>query len=55
MSDIEALTTDVRQGLAAVADPTKAGPMQAYMKSELPFYGVPRPTPSCCANARTEP
>lgn len=26
--------------LAAVADADKAGPMAAYMKSEIPFYGV---------------
>jgi 3-methyladenine DNA glycosylase AlkD len=26
-----------------MADPAKAGPMQAYMKSELPFYGVQKP------------
>jgi 3-methyladenine DNA glycosylase AlkD len=33
----------VRRGLADAADPVKAGPMQAYMKSELPFRGVPAP------------
>ena len=33
----------VRSGLAALADPSKAPAMQAYMKSALPFYGVPKP------------
>lgn len=37
------LVDAVRAGLAAAADPAKAGPMQAYMKSELPFRGVPTP------------
>jgi 3-methyladenine DNA glycosylase AlkD len=26
-----------------LADPEKAGPMQAYMKTDMPFYGVPKP------------
>lgn len=38
-----ALIRDVRAGLSAAADPSKAGPMQRYMKSALPFYGVPNP------------
>jgi 3-methyladenine DNA glycosylase AlkD len=33
----------VRASLAAVGDPAKAGPMQMYMKSTLPFRGVPSP------------
>jgi 3-methyladenine DNA glycosylase AlkD len=33
----------VRAGLRAVADPTRAPVMQAYMKSTMPFYGVPAP------------
>lgn len=33
----------VRAALRAVADPEKAGPMQAYMKSEMPFLGVAKP------------
>lgn len=33
----------VRHGLAAAADPSRAPAMQAYMKSALPFYGVPAP------------
>jgi 3-methyladenine DNA glycosylase AlkD len=34
---------EIRAGLAALADPEKAPQMQAYMKSELPFYGVQKP------------
>ena len=33
----------IRSGLAALADPAKAPDMQAYMKSEMPFYGVQKP------------
>jgi 3-methyladenine DNA glycosylase AlkD len=33
----------VRKGLAEVADPERAPAMQAYMKSEMPFHGVPAP------------
>lgn len=32
---------DVRARLATVADPTRAPAMQAYMKSTMPFHGVP--------------
>ena len=34
------LVRQVREALAAVADPEKAPGMQAYMKSEMPFLGV---------------
>ena len=34
------LVADVRDGIAALADPAKAGPMQAYMKSAMPYRGV---------------
>ncbi len=37
------LVADVRAALATAADPAKAAPMQAYMKSEMPFRGVPKP------------
>jgi 3-methyladenine DNA glycosylase AlkD len=37
------LVTAARDGLAAVADPAAAEPMRAYMKSEMPFRGVPKP------------
>jgi 3-methyladenine DNA glycosylase AlkD len=33
----------VRNGLTAAADPAKALTMQQYMKSEMPFLGVPKP------------
>lgn len=33
----------VRQRLAELADPAKAEPMRAYMKSAVPFLGVRRP------------
>jgi 3-methyladenine DNA glycosylase AlkD len=36
-----ALITDLRTRLAAAADPARAPKMQAYMKSALPYYGVP--------------
>lgn len=35
-----ALAQSVRAALSAIADPAKAGPMQAYMKSEMPYLGV---------------
>lgn len=35
------LVTAVRAELAALADPVKAPEMRRYMKSELPFHGVP--------------
>ncbi|RLE12584.1 MAG: DNA alkylation repair protein, partial [Actinobacteria bacterium] len=38
--DTRALMEVVRSELAAVADPAKAGPMAAYMKTDMPFYGV---------------
>lgn len=33
----------VQAELSAVAEPDKAGPMQAYMKTDMPFYGVQKP------------
>lgn len=38
-----ALVAAVRAGLAELADPRKAPDMQRYMKSEMPFRGVPTP------------
>ncbi|WP_033296268.1 DNA alkylation repair protein [Amycolatopsis jejuensis] len=38
-----ALITAVRTGLAELADPAKAPEMRAYMKSDMPFRGVPKP------------
>ena len=37
------LADAVRDGLAARADPTRAPQMQAYMKSAMPYRGVPTP------------
>ncbi|GAA3581572.1 DNA alkylation repair protein [Amycolatopsis ultiminotia] len=37
------LVAAVRSGLADLADATRAPAMQAYMKSEMPFRGVPKP------------
>jgi 3-methyladenine DNA glycosylase AlkD len=43
MTGVPELARAVRAALAAHADPLQAGPMQAYMKSALPFHGVPAP------------
>ena len=43
-SDVnQPLVDAMRAGFAAHADAAQAGPMQAYMKSALPFFGVPAP------------
>jgi len=34
------LTALIRSQLQEAANPDKAGPMQAYMKTDQPFYGV---------------
>ena len=41
--DVEMFVTGVRMALAAAQDPGKAPQMQAYMKSELPYFGIPSP------------
>jgi 3-methyladenine DNA glycosylase AlkD len=33
----------VQSELSQLADPVKAAPMAAYMKTTMPFYGVPKP------------
>ncbi|HEY6746098.1 MAG TPA: DNA alkylation repair protein [Mycobacteriales bacterium] len=43
MAADRALVDAVRTALRAAADPSKAEPMRAYMKSEMPFLGVPTP------------
>ena len=43
MSANRELVSAVRNELAAYADPVKAPQMQAYLKSELPCYGVTVP------------
>ncbi len=40
---VPALAAELRAALAAAGDPARAAPMQAYMKSALPFHGVPTP------------
>jgi 3-methyladenine DNA glycosylase AlkD len=37
------LLDTVRRALEAAAEPAKAPQMQAYMKSEMPYHGVPSP------------
>lgn len=43
MNESQTLITAVRDELAAIGDARKAPEMQRYMKSELPFRGVPSP------------
>jgi 3-methyladenine DNA glycosylase AlkD len=38
------LVTEIRAALRSVADPAKAEPMRAYMKSDMPFLGVQKPS-----------
>ena len=38
--DSETLAEFAAERLAKAADPDKAGPMAAYMKTDMPFYGV---------------
>ncbi|WP_083419123.1 DNA alkylation repair protein [Pseudofrankia sp. BMG5.36] len=40
---VDRLVDAVRAALAAAADPAKAPGMQAYMKSSMPYLGVPKP------------
>ena len=37
------LVADVRSALGAIADPAKAPAMQRYMKSSMPYLGIPTP------------
>jgi 3-methyladenine DNA glycosylase AlkD len=41
--ELRSLLTDLRHELARLADPEKAPRMQAYMKSAMPYRGVPVP------------
>lgn len=43
MSSKSTYLKPLRAALKDLADPTKAGPMQAYMKSAMPYHGVPAP------------
>jgi 3-methyladenine DNA glycosylase AlkD len=40
---VHPIVTRLRAGLAAQADPAAAAEMQRYMKSPMPFRGVPKP------------
>jgi 3-methyladenine DNA glycosylase AlkD len=42
-SDSMVLVNELRKTLQSCADPVKAGPMQAYMKSPMPFLGIQTP------------
>lgn len=42
-SNIHVAVAHVQTALRAAADPEKASGMQAYMKTEMPFYGVQKP------------
>lgn len=43
VTSAEALVTGVRAGLRAVAEPARAPSMQAYMRTDEPFFGVRLP------------
>ncbi|KAA9157203.1 DNA alkylation repair protein [Amycolatopsis acidicola] len=43
MDTVADFVRTVRTGLASAGDPVKAPEMRRYMKSELPFHGVPKP------------
>jgi 3-methyladenine DNA glycosylase AlkD len=43
MSPSDPLVNFVQAELSRLADPARAAPMAAYMKTRMPFYGVPRP------------
>ncbi|MGQ0838904.1 DNA alkylation repair protein [Actinokineospora sp.] len=45
------LVDAVRAGLAEVADPTRAPDMRRYMKSDMPFRGVPKPARAALVRA----
>ncbi|GAB2959460.1 DNA alkylation repair protein [Amycolatopsis acidiphila] len=43
MDKVDGFVAAVRAALAAAGDPVKAPEMRRYMKSEMPFHGVPKP------------
>ncbi|MCE6994113.1 DNA alkylation repair protein [Saccharothrix sp. S26] len=43
MASVDGLVTSIRRALTEVADPAKAPAMRRYMKSDMPFLGVPKP------------
>lgn len=42
-SPVRTVVAALRTGLAELADPERAEVMRAYMKSDMPFHGVPSP------------
>lgn len=42
-ADADGLVAAIRNQLAERADPERAAQQQAYMKSEMPFHGIPMP------------
>ena len=42
-SDMEAMTRYLAAELAKIGDPGRAADMAGYMKTDMPFYGVPKP------------
>ncbi len=51
MSPPPASLVEFRNALRAKADPTRAAAMQAYMKSKMPYHGVPMPQVRVVAKA----
>ncbi len=51
LSSVSELITFVTGQLGSRADPTKAGSMAAYMKTNMPFYGVAKPEQDRIATA----
>ena len=51
MSDSASLVSFVQAELSKLADPVKAVPMAAYMKTSMPFYGVSKPDRTPIARA----
>ena len=43
MADSDQMVSFVQAELSKLADHAKAVPMAAYMKTDMPFYGVPKP------------
>ena len=43
LSSVAELLAFVTGQLGSHANPAKAGPMAAYMKTDMPFYGVAKP------------
>jgi 3-methyladenine DNA glycosylase AlkD len=43
VTDTKSMVRYVQGELAKLGDPAKAAPMAAYMKTDMPFYGVPKP------------